>query len=222
MKIFARTLLLVILINVPVLAAGGGQRFIAEDPANRNTVTFKSEAPLEDIIGTTNQVTGYVNFNPDKPLENGFAEFTVPVNSLSTGIPLRDEHMRSAGWLNAEANPDIKLILNKVSKAELVKQTDSSKTFDLTVSGELTLHGITRPIKMEARISYLEESERTRTRLPGNLLAIRAGFPVKLADFNITGPEGMAVIGVKVSEILEIEVNLFASTITPAQAKNNQ
>ncbi len=219
---FARIPLLLILVNTPILAVEGEQKFIADDPTNRNTVTFKSEAPLEDIIGTTNQVTGYVNFNPDNPLKNGFAEFSVPVSSLSTGIPLRDEHMRSAGWLNAEANPDIKIMLNKVIKAELVKQTDSSKTFDLTVSGELTLHGVTRPVEIPARVSYLTESEKTRTRLPGNLLAVRSSFPVKLADFNITDPDGMALIGVKVSETLEIEVNLFASTITPAQAKKNQ
>ena len=224
MNIFIRVMsvLLLFIISVPVLAADGEQKFIVEDPANRNTITFKSEAPLEDIVGTTNQLTGYVTFNPDNPKENGFAEFTVEVSSLSTGIPLRDEHMRSAGWLNAESHPDIKLKLNNITKAELVKKTDSSRTFNLQVSGELTLHGVTSPVEMSARVSYLPESEKTRTRLPGNLLAVRAKFSVKLSDYNITGPEGMAVIGAKVSETLEIEVNVFASTVTPAQAKKNQ
>ena len=224
MKSSLRMYLLLLFISSGTLlsAAGGEQKFIVEDPANRNTVTFKSEAPLEDIIGTSNQLTGYVNFNPENPAENGYAEFTVPVTSLKTGIPLRDEHMASAGWLDAAAFPEIKLKLDKVTGAELVKETDSAKTFDLDVAGELTLHGVTRPVAMSARVSYLPESEKTRTRLPGNLLAVRTSFQVNLADFKITGPEGSSTIGAKVSETLEIEVSLFASTITPAQASKNQ
>lgn len=215
-------LFIVISSGTLLFAADGEQKFIVEDPANRNTVTFKSEAPLEDIIGTSNQLTGYVNFNPDNPAENGFAEFTVPVASLKTGIPLRDEHMASAGWLDEASYPEIRLKLDKVTGAELIKETDSAKTFDLDVAGELTLHGVTRPVEMSARVSYLPESEKTRTRLPGNLLAVRTDFQVNLADFKITGPEGSSVIGAKVSETLKIEVSLFAGTITPAQASKNQ
>lgn len=210
-----------VLLNTSFLAAQGEQKFLVDDPANRNSITFKSEAPLEDIVGTTNKVTGYVTFNPDEPTSNGMAEFTVPVSSLNSGIPLRDEHIRSAGWLNAEAYPDIRLKLDRVVDAELLRETEASRTFELTVSGELTLHGITRPVEMEARLSYLPESEKTRTRLPGNLLAVRTGFTVKLADFGITGPEGMEIIGAKVSETIDIEVSLFASTVTPAQAEKN-
>lgn len=203
------------------LAGQGLQKFLVDDPTGRNTITFESEAPLEDIVGTTNKVTGYVDFSPDDPESDGKAKFTVPVASINTGIPLRDEHLRSAGWLNAEAYPNIELVLDTVKSAELIKETEASRTYDLVVSGELSLHGVTRPVEMEARVTYLPESERTRTRLPGNLLAIRTEFDVTLADFGITGPEGMEVIGAKVSETVEIEVSLFASTITPEQARQS-
>jgi len=217
------TLIAVALISgAAPLAAQELQKFLVDDPAGRNTITFESEAPLEDIVGTTNQVTGYVTFNPDNPEQNGKAEFTVPVSSINTGIPLRDEHMRSAGWLNAESYPNIKLVIDTVESAELVKETEASRTYDLVLSGEFSLHGFTRPVEMEARVTYLPESERTRTRLPGNLLAIRTEFDVTLADFGITGPAGMEVIGAKVSETVEIEVSLFASTVLPEQARKSE
>ncbi len=199
--------------------AGDAAKFYVEDPANRNTVTFKSSAPLEDIVGTTNQITGYLNFNPDNPTEGGQGQLTVPVASLNTGIPMRDEHLRSANWLNAEKYSDIILNISSITKAELVKEMDNSKTFDLTTAGDFTLHGITKQINFTARVTYLEETEMTKMRLPGNLLAVRTEFSVPLDDFNITGPENMKIIGAKIGENIDIEVSLFASTSSPAMAQ---
>jgi len=41
-----------------------GMMFHIDDPMSRNSVTFKSTAPLEDIVGTSNEITGYIQFNP--------------------------------------------------------------------------------------------------------------------------------------------------------------
>lgn len=222
MKKFYASIFLMTLITIySSLSAAGEQKFSVDDPAGRNTVTFKSEAPLEDIVGTSNKITGYIVFNPDNPGEGGFAELSVPVSSLKTGIPLRDEHMQSAGWLDAGSYPEITLKLNKVLDARVLKETDSSRTFNVTVSGELNLHGVSKPVEMEARLSYLAESEKTKTRLPGNLLAVRTGFDVKLADHNITGPEGMEVIGAKVGEVISIEVSLVAGSVNPEKSEGN-
>jgi len=196
-----------------------GYKFYFDDPMNRNTITFKSEAPLEDIIGTSNQISGYITFDPNKPTNSGFADLTVPVSSLNTGIPLRDEHLRSAGWLNAGVYPDINLKLDKVEKAVLLKENEKSKTFELTVSGQFTMHGITNKVEIPTRLTYLQKSEMTKTRLPGNLLAVRANFSIPLADYKVTGPEGMAIIGAKVGEEIKISVNLMGSTVSQSMAQ---
>jgi len=206
-------LFVTMLLISPLAAAGGEQKFVVDDPAGRNSVTFKSEAPLEDIVGTSNQITGHIIFNPENPGEKGSAEFTVPISSLNTGIPLRDEHMRSEDWLDAGSYPDIKLNLDRVLEAKLVRETASGKTFEARVAGEIDLHGVTRPVEVESRLSYLPESEKTKTRLAGNLLAVRAEFEVRLADHGITGPQGMEIIGAKVGEVITIEVSLVAGTV---------
>jgi polyisoprenoid-binding protein YceI len=203
-------------------ADGNGHKFYVDDPTGRNAITFKSEAPLEDIVGTTNQITGYINFNPDNPTSDGFTELTVPVASLNTGIPLRDEHMRSPGWLNADANPNIMLNLKSVKKAEMVKEMDNARTYELIVTGDFTLNGITKSIEFSARVTFLSENEMTKMRLPGNLLAVRAGFSVPLADYNITGPENMPIIGSKVSEEIEVSVNIMGTTTPPSMAQENK
>lgn len=209
--------LMVLTVSSPT-AADGPQEFLANDSPGRNSVTFKSEAPLEDIVGTTNQITGHISFNPNNPEDGAYAEFIVPVASLTTGIPLRDEHMKSDAWLNAAAYPEIRLELKRVVESELINDTGSAKTFNLKVAGNLTLHGSAAPVEVSARVSYLPESEQTRKRLPGNLLAVRAHFPVRLADFKISGPAGNTTIGSKVGETIEIEVRLIAGTAPAASA----
>lgn len=216
--------LTLVIIGISAFAQSGhdtrdGYRFYFEDPMNRNTITFKSEAVLEDIIGTSNQITGFINFDPENPQENGFADLNVPVSSLNTGIPLRDEHLNSPMWLDASAYPDINLKIDKVKKAVLLKETDKSKTFELILVGNFTLHGITNEIDVAARITFLKESKMTQMRLPGNLLAIRADFTITLADYKVTGPKDMKLIGAKVGEEIKISVNLMGSTVLPSLAQ---
>ncbi|MCZ6767385.1 MAG: YceI family protein, partial [bacterium] len=76
-----------------------GKTFHLDDPMGRNTVTFKSEAPLEDIIGSSNKVSGYLNFDPKNPTRGGHGKITVSATAFNTGIPLRNEHLRSEPWL---------------------------------------------------------------------------------------------------------------------------
>ena len=200
---------------------GNGYKFYIDDPMNRNTLTFKSEAPLEDIIGTSNQINGFVNFDPENPQNNASADFNVPVLSLNTGIPMRDEHLQGPAWLDAAAYPDLNLKINKVKKATLLKEMDNSKTFELAVIGNFTMHGITKEVSFPARLTFLAENKMTQMRLPGNLLVIRADFAIPLAEYNVTGPKDMKIIGAKISEEIKISVNLMGSTVSQSLAQEN-
>ena len=195
-----------------------GTVFYVADTMKRNTVTFTSEAPLEDIIGTTMEVSGYVVFNPEKPRKGVRASFSVPTASLKTGIPLRDEHLSGGMWLNAKEYPEITLTINDVKRVKKVKKTDAYQTYDMVLIGEFGLHGMTKTIDITARITYMRESDNTRTKMPGDLLAGRASFEVPLASFGITGPPGMDLIGTKVGDTVGIEVRFTSSTAKPAAA----
>lgn len=193
-------------------AMAGAHKFHVNDPAGRNVVTFTSEAPLEDIVGTTNQITGWIEFDPMNPDNGGKGMLSVPVASLDTGIPLRDEHLRSAAWLNAEGNPEIQLNVVSLKNAEKVKSGEGYHTFDVTVEADFSLNGKTMRMMVPGRVTYLEESEKTKALMPGNLLAVRAEFPVTLADFGVTGPDGMDIIGSKVGETVTVEVSFRGTT----------
>lgn len=200
--------------------AQGGHMFHVDDPMKRNTITFKSEAPLEDIIGTTNDITGHINFDPRNPSKGGKATFIVATASLTTGIPLRDEHLAGEAWLNAAKYPKITLDIKKVNKVTLVKEGQGSATYDADVTAELSVKGKTLPVSFVARITYLKESEQTKTKMPGDLLAVRARFNVDLTAYGLMGPPGAGLIGTKVGQSIEVSVSVVATNSMKGKGGN--
>lgn len=195
-----------------------GTVFYVDDPQERNMVAFTSKAPLEDMVGTANALIGYLVFDPGKPGKGVRGSVAVPVKKMDTGIPLRDEHMQSEAWLNAEQHPHIKFTVTESKDLKLVKRGDGFSTYEVTLVGPFTVNGVTKQREILARIVYLEESEKTETKRPGNLLAVRAEFQVSLADHKIKGFQG--VVGSKISESIEVEVSIFSSDQAPEGAAN--
>ena len=98
-----------------------------------------------------------------------------------------------------------------VKDVKEVKSSAAASTYDLTVMGNFTLNGKTNKVEFPGRITYLKESEATKAKMPGDLLAARASFSIALKDYGITGPEGMDIIGSKIGENIEIEVSIMGS-----------
>ena len=182
--------------------ASGEQTFNFLDKAGRNQTTFFSTTPLEDITGLSGDVKGNVTFNVNdvKTLKG---KITVSVASIKTGIDLRDEHMRSAGWLDAETYPEISFEIKKVSDVKSL--ADNKLTVKIT--GIYTMHGVTKDVTADATLTYLDESEQTKMRAAGDLLGVQAKFNVKLSDYGVNNK----VVGQKVSESVEVSVNIVGS-----------
>ena len=203
------------LVPVNPCHAKHGTVFYVADPMGRNQVTFTSEAPLEDIVGTTNQIVGYLVFDPDKPKKGARGYFKVSVKGLDSGIPLRNEHLQSDMWLNAESYPDITFTIESTGSVRKQKWSEAYQTYNMKLIGPFTIHGVTREVEVPARLTFLRESDKTRMKMPGNLLGVRAEFEVALDDFGITGPPGMDLIGSRVGETVSLEVSVFASDKKP-------
>jgi hypothetical protein len=63
---------------------GFGQEYLT----TKGQVTFLSKAPLNEFEGKSSSLNGLVN------LETNLLDFFVDLNTLKTGIGLRDSHMR--------------------------------------------------------------------------------------------------------------------------------
>jgi len=182
--------------------ASGEQRVFFNDKYERNQATFFSETPLEDVNGLTNDVKGSVTLDVgDASTLTG--TISVSTGSIKTGIDLRDEHLRSVNWLDAESYPEITFTIKSVSDVESIE----SNKLTAKVTGDFSVHGVTNEITADVTMTYLDESEQTKKKAPGDLLGVQAKFNITLSDYNVDN----MVLGEKVSDSIEVGVNLVGS-----------
>lgn len=186
-------------------------------------IRITSDAPLETINARSAGVVGYAIVGPpplsiEEPRKILAGEFHLAVESIETGIRLRDEHLREKGWLDATNHPDIFFHFDRLKDPKVVQKprnpaTDPT-TIEATLLGTITLRGVSRPIEIDgARFTFLPESEATRRVAPGDLLAIRCRYAIRMTDFGVR----QSIIGSTVAESIVLDQVLYLSTAeTPA------
>jgi len=198
---------------VPAAARSKGTVYYALTERDRQ-VYFESNAPLENIKGQSNRVIGFAVASKETPGSLVAGEWHLPVASMKTGIDLRDEHLASDAWLDAEANPDVVFKVTETKDIKELKRTDAFSSYSATLVGDLTLHGVTNSITIPgSTITMLKASEATGKVAKGDLVAIRSKFTVAIADYGVKHP----VIGEKVANEVSLDVSLYLSTLPPAE-----
>ena len=198
----------------PCNPCSGMKHFGIDDPRGRDVFTFDSKAPLEKIVGTTNKITGHIQANPKDITKGLKASFALDLASLKTGIDKRDEHMRD-NFLETAKYPKAMLTIDKVTKASDNMLMDG-KTLTVDAEGTLSLHGVKNAVQLkDITITYFDESEATKGKMPGDLLIINGGFSLNLPDYNIEVPQ---FIFLKLAETIKVSVDLTGSTATTGVA----
>ena len=204
LKIIAVLFLLTVTLNAQTFTASGD---------NRNQATFESNAPLEDIVGVSNDLNAVAMINP-ADLSHAMGKVSVNLNVLKSGIDLRDEHIRSAMWLNTEKFPNAEFKLSKITGASSLSD---SKATDVKLHGTFTVHGVTKDVVADAQLIYFKESERTKGKMAGNLLKVKANFEIKLGDYGVMIPD--MVVG-KLDENIKVSVGFIATDAGTQMAGN--
>ena len=180
----------------------GEQTFNFVDKMGRNQATFYSEMPIEDINGTASGITGTASLNvSDFSTLQGKIDITV--ESFKTGIEMRDGHILGKKWLDSEQFPLVSFEIKSVS--DIQKTSDTKLTAKVT--GDFSLHGVTKEITTDVKAQLLEESDKTKSRMKGDLLSIRASFNIKLSDFGVENN----IIGNKVADDIEVGINMVGT-----------
>jgi len=180
--------------------ASGEKTFSFNDKSNQ--AMFFSTTPLEDVTGISKEVNGTVTFNVTD-LKTLKGKISISTASIKTGIDLRDEHLRSANWLDAEAYPEISFVIKSISD---IRQIEANK-LQANVTGDFTAHGVTKEVVADVTMMYLDESEKTKAKAPGDLLGVEAKFNIKLSDFNVSN----MALGVRVSEDIAVTCTLVGT-----------
>lgn len=147
--------------------------------AYRNVATVESVSEFETFTGKTNGVSGFIKFDPTT--RKGGGKIMIDVASIDTGIPLRNEHMKSEGWLNAAKYPNITF--------EALSRTKKGKDM-YSITGTLSLHGVTKTITVPVRLRYREAGAATKAAgFSGDVVQLNTRFPIMLSDYGIMIPD---------------------------------
>ena len=175
--------------------------------------TFKTEAPLETVIGTTGGegggVAGRVSLDPARP-QDVKGTIRVDLNTLRTGIDRRDAAMRGKNFLDSESNDTNRYAVFEAKGAEVAGPLEPGKTTTAKVRGTLTIRG--KPIETVAdcSINYIrltpEQIEaQKRYGFTAENLRVTAKFNTTFTNHGMQVPQ---LLVLKVSNEIQIETDL--------------
>ncbi len=121
---------------------------------------------------------------------------TVQTASVDTREPQRDEHLRSADFFAVDTYPEIDF------RSTAIRTLGED---ELEIDGELTIHGVKRPITLRAEI------EGTETDLQGNdRVGLSASAQINRSDYEMRFNAALGSGNVVVSDKVKILVELSA------------
>lgn len=170
-----------------------GGEFIIDDSHSRVGFSIK-HMMISNVQGEFKQYEGDIIFD-EKAYKFEKLTATVNVASVDTGIEKRDNHLRSADFFDSEKYPEITFAMKsyKGDKEEGV------------VEGDLTIHGITKPVTMKVEIGGVAVDPWGNTRL---------GFAmtgkINRKDFDLKWNKAMEAGGFVVGEEVKLNIEIEA------------
>ena len=129
-----RTFVLVALLagTVPALAESAWEI----DPVHSSVQFSVRHMMVSNVRGEFTKVSGTVRAD-ERDVTRSTIEATIDASSIDTREPKRDEHLRGPDFLDVAKYPTITFRSTKITKT-------GEGRYD--VAGDLTLHGVTRPV----------------------------------------------------------------------------
>ena len=136
------------------VSQASAQQVASPDPSAVKAGTYKVE-PYHTQVGFTLSHMGFSNFSgfftgasgsltiDPAHLSATSLDVTIPVQSVDTTVPKLDGELKSAQWFDADKFP------NATFRSTRVVRTGANTA---NITGNLTLHGVTRPVTLKARL----------------------------------------------------------------------
>jgi polyisoprenoid-binding protein YceI len=168
-------------------AHDGAAQTVQPAPLRSGEVTFAMTATkVNDFVG--HAAVSRAEFHGETLAHvTGFAE--VRVDSMHTGIGLRDTHMRHD--MKSDSFPVIRFDLTGVQPG-----TMSGDSVGAVFEGRMTIHGVTRAIRANGHVV-----------IHGGATDVVMGFPIDMRDYGIVPPSRFFG-AIKVGPVTNIGVNL--------------
>jgi polyisoprenoid-binding protein YceI len=161
------------------------------DPAHSEVDFSISHMTVSNIHGRFGHVAATIAYN-EADVTKSTVNATIDVTGVDTGEEARNTHLKSPDFFDVATNPSATFTSTSVAKSGN----------GLTINGNLTLHGVTKPVVLMA--------DGPRGPAPGMDHKPHAGFSatttIKRSDFAIGSKFPPAMVGDDVKLDIELEV----------------
>ena len=148
-------------------------------------INFFSHTAIEDITADNYKVVGTLN------KVSGEVVFSVPMQSFEFEKSQMQKHYNSSKFLDTKKYPKAKFKGTITNLNEVNFAVDG--TYNANVSGELSLHGVTKPVKEIGTIT-----------VKGDKVVVDTKMNITLADYNIAFENGKP--STNIAKTLEVTV----------------
>jgi polyisoprenoid-binding protein YceI len=167
------------------------------DPAHSLAEFKVKHMMISNVKGSFSGLSGTLTLD-ETDYTHSSVDVSIPVASLSTGDPQRDGHLKSGDFLEAEKYPAITFKSSNI---------DSKGGANYAVTGELTIHGVTKPVTLAVE----DVSEPSKDPWGNQRIGLSASTKVNRKDFGLTWNSPLETGGVLVGE--EVTISLEAQFI---------
>lgn len=161
------------------------------DPTHTEVGFKVKHMMFTNVKGMFNDYSASIDFNED--LKDANLEFEAKVNSIFTNNADRDNHLKSADFFDAEQYPTLNFKSTKIDG-------DGS---DYEITGDLTIKGVTKPVKLNAEFSGLMTDPWGNTKIGLNL-----DGKINRKDFGLTYNAALETGGVLVGEDVKLNAEI--------------
>ena len=193
---------------IAVLIVLGGAAFASADTftidATHSSVGFSvRHMAISKVKGAFGEFEGTVDFDP-MDTTKWSCDVVIQTASIDTHAERRDNHLRSPDFFNAEEFPTISFKSTKV----IPKGKDK-----LEINGDFTMHGVTKPVTLEAEILGSMEDARGNKRM-----GFSATTTINRMDYGVNWNKTLETGGLVVSHDVDITLEIEAIMEKPEES----
>ena len=165
------------------------------DPSHTSVELAVKHMVVTTVKGLFSKVSGTIELDPaDLASSSVYAE--IEAASIDTRWPDRDAHLRSADFLDVERYPTITFRSTRIERAGDDR---------LTLYGDLTIRGVTRPVVLEAEFNGIGQDPWGGTRA-----GFSASGKIDRKDWGMTWNDALEAGGLLVSDEVKISLDVEA------------
>ncbi|MEU5849276.1 YceI family protein [Saccharopolyspora shandongensis] len=164
------------------------------DPVHSSIQVTAKHLGISSIHGRFNEFAGEVRIG--NPVESSTVEVRIAAAGIDTANGMRDDHLRSADFLDVERHPEITFRSTGL-------RPRGGDRWDL--DGELTLCGVTRPVRLDTRFAGVGPDPWGGTRASAT-----ATTQLRREDFAMTFNQALQTGIAAIGTTLKVEIDIQA------------